>query len=148
MAMDTRFWHSRLGHGHIRRAHFRTVVEQRNGRHPLSLTANFGNATISAQIAQDYQYNSAGASADPILGIHVAGSAPFGNDGLFDIPLAGTMNYASTNLQAAPAAESVTGDMNGAFFGPHAEQVGGVLALDRAGGTVLVQDVFVGRQRR
>lgn len=38
--------------------------------------------------------------------------------------------------------------MNGAFFGPHAEQVGGVLALDRAGGTVLVQDVFVGRQRR
>ena len=115
---------------------------------PFSLTANFGQRTMSAQIAQDYQYNSAGASADPILGIHVAGSAPFGNDGLFDIPLAGTMNYASTNLQAAPAAESVTGDMNGAFFGPHAEQVGGVLALDRAGGTVLVQDVFVGRQRR
>jgi hypothetical protein len=36
--------------------------------------------------------------------------------------------------------------MNGAFFGPHAEQVGGTLALDRADGSLLLQDAFVGQQ--
>jgi hypothetical protein len=65
----------------------------------------------------------------------VSGSAPFNNDGSFNIPLSGT---------AGPQAAS--GDMNGAFFGPHAEQVGGTLALDRADGSPLLQDAFVGQQ--
>ena len=34
--------------------------------------------------------------------------------------------------------------MDGAFFGPNAEQVGGTFALNRSGGTLLVQDAFVG----
>jgi hypothetical protein len=38
--------------------------------------------------------------------------------------------------------------MNGAFFGPHAEQVGGVFALGRPDGTLLLQDAFVGQQPR
>jgi hypothetical protein len=37
--------------------------------------------------------------------------------------------------------------MNGAFFGPQAQQVGGMFSIDRAGGTLLMQDAFVGRQR-
>lgn len=116
---------------------------------PFALTADFGQGMISAAIDQNYRYNSAaGSGGEPILGIHVDGSAPFSNDGLFDIPLTGTMNYAATNSPTTPPVEAVTGDMHGAFFGPHAEQVGGVFDLDRANGTQLVQDAFVGQQRQ
>jgi len=115
---------------------------------PFTLTADFGLRTISTLISQDYRYNSAGGSAgEPILGIHVNGTAPFSNDGLFDIALSGTVNYSQSNSPTTPTAESVAGDMNGAFFGPHAEQVGGVFDLGRSDGTVLVQDAFVGRQK-
>jgi len=38
--------------------------------------------------------------------------------------------------------------MNGAFFGPSAEQVGGVFAITRPEGTLLMQDAFVGQQRK
>lgn len=114
---------------------------------PFTLTADFGQRIMSTRIDQDYQYNSANPTGDPILGIHVSGSAPFSNSGLFDIPLSGTANYASTNLAATPPTEAVTGMMNGAFFGPRAEQVGGVFSLQRPGGTLLMQDAFVGKQR-
>ena len=115
---------------------------------PFTLTADFGQRTISALISQDYRYNaSAGAGGEPTLGIHVSGNAPFSNDGLFDIGLSGTVNYSYTNSQTTPTAESVSGDMNGAFFGPHAEEVGGVFELGRPDGTLLVQDAFVGRQK-
>ena len=66
---------------------------------------------------------------------------------MFDIALSGTVNYSQSNSPTTPTAESVAGDMNGAFFGPHAEQVGGVFDLGRPDGTVLVQDAFVGRQK-
>jgi hypothetical protein len=113
---------------------------------PFTLTANFGQRTISTQIDQDYRYNAAYPTGDPILGIHVNGSAPFSNDGSFGIPLSGTVNYASTNLPPTPPSEPVTGSMDGAFFGPNAEQVGGVFALNRSGGVLLVQDAFVGQR--
>jgi len=113
---------------------------------PFTLTADFGDQTISTEIDQDYRYNSSDPAGDPILGIHVDGSAPFSNDGSFDIPLAGTVNYADTNASLTPPSEPVTGDMDGAFFGPHAEQVGGVFAVERQGGTLLMQDAFVGQQ--
>jgi hypothetical protein len=113
---------------------------------PFTLSADFGQGTISTQIDQNYLYNAAFPTGDPILGIHVGGSALFNNNGSFGIPLAGTVNYASTNLQLTPLAEPVTGSMDGAFFGPHAEQVGGTFALNRSGGTQLVQDAFVGQR--
>ena len=113
---------------------------------PFTLTADFGKATISTQIDQDYQYNAADPAGDPILGIHVNGSTLFSNSGTFDIPLTGTANYADTNLKVTPAAEPVTGDMNGAFFGPQAQQVGGVFAITRPEGTVLMRDAFVGQR--
>lgn len=113
---------------------------------PFALTADFGQRTMAARIDQDYRFNGAAGAVDPILGIHVGGSAPFSNDGAFAIPLTGTANYASTNLMTAPPAEPVAGSMNGAFFGPAAEQVGGVFSVNRPGGTLLMQDAFVGRQ--
>jgi hypothetical protein len=117
----------------------------------FTLTANFGQRTISTIIDQDYQYNPAGDIMDNPLaaGIHVAGSAPFSNNGSFDIPLTGTANFSSgydINTPQPPPGEPVSGTMDGAFFGPHAEQVGGVLALDRSNGTLMLQDAFVGQQ--
>jgi len=116
---------------------------------PFTLTADFSGRTISTQIDQNYHYDPlAGSGADAILGIHVDGSAPFSNDGVFDIPLTGTMNYAAFNSSSTPPTEAVTGEMDGAFFGPHAEQVGGTFALGRADGTLLAQDAFVGQQQQ
>ncbi len=112
---------------------------------PFTLTANFDQRTMSTRIDQNYRYTSS--VDEPILGIHVGGTAPFGNSGLFDIPLAGTANYSSTNTPVTPPSEPVAGVMNGAFFGPHAEQVGGTFHLDRPGGTLVVQDAFVGQQK-
>jgi hypothetical protein len=115
---------------------------------PFTLTADFGQRTMSALIDQDYRYDpTRPVSADPILGIHVSGTAPFSNNGLFDIPLTGSANYSYNNAVEMPASESVTGAMNGAFFGPQAEQVGGVFSINRPGGTLLMQDAFVGKQR-
>lgn len=115
---------------------------------PFTLAADFGQRTISAQINQDFSLiDSIGDSVGyPIPGIHVSGSAPFGNNGAFDIPLAGTANYSATNTLATPPTESVTGTMNGAFFGPNAENVGGTFALNRPDGSQLLQDAFVGQQ--
>ena len=115
---------------------------------PFTLTADFGQRTISTRIDQDFNNWDDGdpMNSDPIQGIHVDGSAPFSNDGSFDIPLTGTVNYSYQNLPAPPASQAATGDMNGAFFGPNAEQVGGTFSLHRSGETVLYQDAFVGQQ--
>jgi hypothetical protein len=37
--------------------------------------------------------------------------------------------------------------MDGAFFGPHAEQVGGTFIVGPATGGITVQDAFVGQQQ-
>jgi len=37
--------------------------------------------------------------------------------------------------------------MDGAFFGPHAEQIGGAFAVAPADGSLLIQDAFVGQQK-
>lgn len=120
----------------------------------FNLTADFGLRTIATRIDQDYHYYTepggyVGApipSIAPILGIHVGGSAPFSNDGLFNIPLTGTVNYSATNAPDTPPSQAVTGGMNGAFFGPHAEEVGGTFSLQNSAGAVLAQDAFIGKQ--
>lgn len=113
---------------------------------PFTLNADFGARLIATHIDQNFQ-NFGGADGSPAFGIHVNGSAPFSNDGSFDIPLSGTVNYSYQNEPVPPPSQSVTGDMNGAFFGPHAEQVGGTFSLHRSGESSLLQDAFVGKQR-
>jgi hypothetical protein len=116
---------------------------------PFTLTADFGQRTISTQIDQDYRYISSNADLldDPVPAIHVSGSAPFSNSGSFDIPLTGTASEHSYNVPTPPPLASVTGDMNGAFFGPNAEQVGGTFVLRRMTDQVpLYGDAFVGQQ--
>lgn len=90
---------------------------------PFSLMADFGQRLISTEISQASVFD-------------VSGSAPFSNDGSFEIPLSGSAG-----------AQSATGTMDGAFFGPNAEQVGGVFSVSRSGGDLLMQDAFVGQQQ-
>jgi C-lobe and N-lobe beta barrels of Tf-binding protein B len=117
---------------------------------PFILTADFGQRTILTKIDQDYRYNPNGDLLDyPAPGIHVGGIAPFSNSGTFEILLTGTVNYTGgypLNTPETPPTQQVTGDMNGAFFGPHAEQVGGVFSLQNSAGVQLLQDAFVGQQ--
>lgn len=114
---------------------------------PFALTADFGQRLISTRIDQDYHYNpDSGPDGDPTLGIHVGGSAPFSNNGLFDVPLSGTVNYDHMNNPVTPSSQPAAGTMDGAFFGPHAEQIGGTFFLARPGEALLLQDAFVGQQ--
>ena len=99
----------------------RTLGATSNSSIPFSLTADFGQRSISTEISKASLFD-------------VTGSAPFSNDGSFDIPLSGTAGSQAAN-----------GTMDGAFFGPHAEQVGGVFSVDSQGST-LMQDAFVGQQ--
>ena len=100
---------------------------------------------MSTQIDQDYLFSQVDG---PIYGIHVGGSSTFASTGTFDIPLTGTANYSRNISPVIPPAEPVTGMMNGAFFGPNAQQVGGTFFLGRPAGDVLMQDAFVGQQKR
>jgi len=118
---------------------------------PFTLTADFGLRTIATRIDQDFR-NSGGPGSDPmdytpIQGIHVGGSAPFSSNGTFDIPLSGTVNFAYEYVPSIPPSQAAIGDMNGAFFGPHAEQVGGTFSIQRTTDQLpLYQDAFVGKQ--
>jgi len=120
---------------------------------PFTLTADFSQRTIATQISQDFR-NNGGPGPDPmdfspIQGIHVAGSAPFSSNGLFEIPLSGTVNFAYEYVSAIPPSQAAFGSLNGAFFGPHAEQVGGTFSIQRTTDQLpLYQDAFVGQQRK
>ena len=115
---------------------------------PFSLTADFGQQTIATRIDQDFQNFGSDSDPEPIQGIHVGGTAPFSSDGSFDIPLTGTVNYSYQNGPLPPPPQPASGDMNGAFFGPNAEQVGGTFSLQRSGDQLpLYQDAFIGRQQ-
>ena len=112
---------------------------------PFALTADFGLRTIGARIDQDFKNYG---DDDPIQGIHVGGSAPFSNDGSFNIPLTGSVNYSYQNQALLPPSEPAIGGMNGAFFGPNAEQIGGTFSIQRTQDqSPLYRDAFVGQQR-
>lgn len=101
----------------------RTLGAMANSSIPFTLTADFGQRAISTEISQASVFD-------------VSGSAPFSPDGSFDIPLNGTAG-----------SQTATGSMDGAFFGPHAEQVGGTFAVGTVGGGTVAQDAFVGQQQ-
>ena len=96
------------------------------GSIPFMLTADFSQRSISTEFSQ-------------VSLLSVKGSAPFSNDGSFAIPLAGT-------AFSGGSSQTATGNLDGAFFGPHAEQVGGVFSLQNSSGVQLMQDAFVGQQ--
>lgn len=106
----------------------------------IGLTADFGQRTMAAQLNRDYYIdgdNIGGYTAT--WGMDVSGKGAIATSGDFAIPLIGTL---FSDANSKPLA--VTGSLNGAFFGPAAEQVGGVFAVGQVPGTSMVRDAFVG----
>ena len=99
----------------------------------VSLAADFGQRSIAAQLNRDAQ-----SSGDPMGGVTISsvdlhGTGGITTSGSFAIPLVGTVD-------TTPA----VGSLDGAFFGPNAEQVGGVFSVGNTAGQALVRDAFVG----
>jgi hypothetical protein len=99
----------------------RTLGQPTTAGIPFTLLADFSQRSISTEIQQVGLFD-------------VNGSAPFNNNGDFEIALTGSAG-----------SHTASGDLLGAFFGPHAEQVGGVFSIESQG-SVLIQDAFVGKQ--
>lgn len=100
----------------------------------VSLAADFGQRSIAAQLSRDAQTSGdqiGGVTTVASVDLHGAGSITTG--GSFAVPLTGTVNTTP-----------VAGALDGAFFGPNAEQVGGVFSVGDTAGQALVRDAFVG----
>jgi len=110
----------------------------------VALTADFGQSGISAQLNRESAiqgdavggYTSVGA-----LDVHGAGKINAPGD--FTIPLSGTYGYPGDVSGSISTSVAATGSLSGAFFGPRAEQVGGVFSIGDTSGHPLVNDAFV-----
>ena len=105
----------------------------------ILLRADFGQSSMFAQLTRAYSFDAGDRTGGgfQVLGVDVHGTGTIRSTGDFLVPLIGTL-LAGTNITP------VTGSLNGAFFGPNAEQVGGVFAVGQVPGTTLVSDAFVG----
>ncbi len=110
----------------------------------ITLSANFGQRTLSAQLARAAQlFYDGDRGYTTILGVDVHGTGAITASGSFSIPLSGTL----INPELAPREPTLrpaTGLFEGAFFGPNAAQVGGFFAIGLAPGGAEVLDAFVG----
>jgi hypothetical protein len=104
----------------------------------IALTADFARSAISANLNRDYaEFGDAIGGYLTTAGLDLHGTGTIASAGGFSIPLAGSLMFDKST------ATPVTGGLDGAFYGPHAEQVGGVFAVGRAPGETLVRDAFV-----
>jgi hypothetical protein len=115
-----------------------------HGAARLALTADFAQRTISTQISQDFHSEQLGDSVGGFAvyttpGLDLHGTGVIASSGSLNIPLTGTMTVVPQN-----GAFSVTGALDGAFFGPNAEQIGGVYSVSGAPGTGAYSDAFIG----
>ena len=104
------------------------------GQIDVALTADFAQRSIAAQLSRDAQtWGDAIGGYTSVAAVDLHGTGGIASSGSFAVPLAGTVD-------TMPA----TGALDGAFFGPNAEQVGGVFAAGDGAGQALVRDAFVG----
>jgi hypothetical protein len=100
----------------------------------VSLAADFGQRSIAAQLNRDAQtFGDQIGGFTTVASVDLHGTGSITTAGSFAVPLTGTVD-------TTPAA----GALDGAFFGPNAEQVGGVFSVGNTAGQALVQDAFVG----
>lgn len=108
-----------------------------------SLDADFASAAISATLHADADPGDS-FEAGPIRGLHATGTGTIASSGDFAIPLTGTTSLYEGGPD--PNDYPIDGTMQGAFFGPAAEETGGVLQLFQQG-TPLYAGTFVGGRR-
>jgi hypothetical protein len=123
-----------------------TTLGQGQAEAHFGLTADFGQSSISASVNQDFRtYAIDERSTGYYPGLDLHGTGSITGSGSFDIPLSGTMTtYRDMGGGATQPTFSVSGALDGAFFGPNAEQVGGVFAVGQVPGNALLSDAFVG----
>ena len=119
----------------------------------FALVADFGQRSISTRITQDFKSEAfpdgdRGVQVLTTPGFDLSGTGSLASAESFSIPLTGTMTgYDPRNSQLpvfSPTTFVVFGALDGAFFGPAAEQIGGVFAVGLSPGTSLYSDAFVG----
>ena len=102
----------------------------------VSLTADFGQRSIAAQLSRAYwSGGDAIGGYTSVAAVDVHGAGTIAAPGTFGIPLTGTVDTTP-----------VTGSLDGAFFGPGAQEVGGVFAVGTNTGQSMVRDAFVAAQ--
>jgi len=116
----------------------------------LALTADFARQTIAAQINQDLVGSSGGDAIGGVAtyttpGLDLHGTGTIASSGSISIPLSGVMN--SFTESGGSGSFPVSGALDGAFFGPNAEQVGGVYWVSGAPGTASYSDAFIGAKK-
>lgn len=107
------------------------------------LTADFGRQTISAKFdfpARKMETPGSPASPRYEWGIDLRGEAPFDVDGRFGVGLSG--NLLSIDPAITEQRVALTGRIEGAFFGPAAEEIGGVYLIESTNRSFLMEGAF------
>jgi len=107
------------------------------------LTADFGRQSISAKFDHSARKTETpGAPQSPRYewGIELHGEAPFAMDGRFAIGLSG--NLLSIDPAISEQRVALTGRIEGAFFGPAAEEIGGVYLIESTNRSLLMEGAF------
>lgn len=99
----------------------------------VSLTANFAQRSIAAQLNRaSWTGGDAIGGYTSVAAVDLHGTGAINAPGTFTIPLVGTVDTTP-----------VTGSLDGAFFGPGAQQVGGIFAVGATPGQSIVRDAFI-----
>lgn len=104
----------------------------------IAFTADFGQRSMSAQLNRDYSmFGDSVGGYTTVPGVDLHGTGSISSPGGFSIPLAGSVANGGPSQPA-------TGSLDGAFYGPQAEQLGGVIAVGQTPGSPQISDAFVG----
>ncbi len=113
-------------------------------RGDLGLTANFGNGTIEGTIDRLERRNQGVANYSSMSGRVNVSNGRIASDSGFTATLAGVD---TTSAALASSARGLTGEMRGAFFGPGAEEAGGVFSATRDADDTVMHGWFGGRKQ-
>ena len=113
-------------------------------RGDLALTANFGNSAIEGTIDRLERRNQGVANYSSMSGSVNVSNGRIASDSGFTATLAGVD---TTSAALANSSRGLTGEMRGAFFGPGAEETGGVFSATRDADDTVMHGWFGGRKQ-
>jgi len=111
---------------------------------PITFTADFRLQRMEVMIDQPATsgYDDWGGEEIYSMGLQLSGNGPLDSGGDFAIPLAGTLLTADSLHTDWP----VSGQLNGALYGPDAEQVGGIFYFTTSDSGAGIGGAFIGER--
>ncbi|QGN55709.1 hypothetical protein GKE62_15290 [Novosphingobium sp. Gsoil 351] len=111
----------------------------------FTLSADFGRQTMAARLFTQAGLRPGGydGGSFTVTGLDVNGAGPIRSDGGFTLALAGTSLTPFGGPGGIDQPGRISGSLEGAFFGPSADEAGGVLHLLRDG-ALAIAGAFVG----